>query len=175
MILYLLPFITAFTSWLAVWSAYMMLVSRSGKKKIVEAAGSFISMELSTIVDAKTINDPAIFKQLSPTIEKHLDDFLKIKLQQKLPVVATFMGESTLAKIKQGMMEEIEILLPEVIAQYAGTIRQSDNILEQISKKLNAIFDETSAITSYTHKIALITALQSFIIGIVISIILFLK
>jgi hypothetical protein len=153
----------------------MLISSRSGKQKIVEVAASYINQELGSVLSNNMLNSPATFQQLSPTIEKHLDNFLKVKLQRKLPVIATFMGDSTLAKIKEGMMEEIEILLPEVIAQYAGTIQQNDNIQTRINHKLSSIFDKSSAVSSYTHKIALIVSLQSFVIGVVISMILFLK
>ena len=192
--LYLLPFITAFTSWLGVWVMSRMIcypirpfhvlgfkvhgLVPSKKNEIIAAITQFVSTELADTARGDTFNDPALFQQLSPTVEKHLDTFLKVKLQETLPMVATFMGDSTLAKIKQGMLTEIEMLLPEIITQY-GQALGTQHLVPHISRKLNDNFDQiTIQLAGFSsqavRKKALFPAAIGFITGCLISFVAYL-
>jgi uncharacterized membrane protein YheB (UPF0754 family) len=100
--------------------------------------GSLVANELLHFDEiAKQLKDPSQLKKLSPVIEEHLDVFLKVKLKEKMPIIATFVGDSTLLKIKEGMMEEIEALLPRIINQYTDDLSQKIDIERIVTEKVS--------------------------------------
>lgn len=107
------------------------------QKLVMHIAGS-----LGELIDvdsiSKYLTDPEKLKQLTPGIEAHLDQFLEVKLQEKLPVIATFVGPSTLGKIKEAMVEEIDLLLPQVISQYADSLLKNMDMSNMLVEKLQS-------------------------------------
>lgn len=95
--------------------------------------------------------------ELNPIIEQHIDTFLLVKLKEKLPVIATFVGESTMKKLKAGMMEEIELLLPEVIDRYISSLAQSPEIKTKIADVVNNYPDDRLA----EHLIPVVTGMRN--------------
>jgi uncharacterized membrane protein YheB (UPF0754 family) len=86
------------------------------------------------------ISSNANIDQVRPMIAAHIDNFLQVKLQEKIPAVAMFVSGSTLEKLKAGMLEEIDALLPKVMQTY----------MEQVSQKT----DFTTLFTSYVTSIS---------------------
>ena len=171
MFLYLIPFICAFAGWLIMQIAVGWFFSPARSKKLVmHIAGS-----LGGIIDMETIGSqltaPEKLKQLTPAIEAHLDQFLEVKLQEKLPVIATFVGPSTLSKIKEAMIEEIDILLPQLISQYTASAANELDVVKIISEKINRSDNIdliiASAIRPQIKLIGVIGALVGFVSGII--------
>lgn len=151
---WLQPFIAAFTGWFTIWIAiYMLFHPRNPKrflgitvqgifpkrqKLIAEKLGRTIAKELMDFSEiALLLNDPEQLKKLTPAIEKHLDIFLEVKLKEKIPVISMFVGASTLSKIKEGMLEEIELLLPELINQYTDSVIRKIDIEKMVTDKVS--------------------------------------
>ena len=65
------------------------------------------------------------------TIEAHIDDFLRNKLKDEMPVISMFIGDKTIGNLKTMFMKEIETLLPIVMKQYAANLK-TELDLEQI-------------------------------------------
>lgn len=152
--LFLLPIISAFIGWFTNWIAVKMLFHPKDPVKILGITfhgifpkrqqqfaiklGSLVANELLHFDEiAKQLKDPSQLKKLSPVIEEHLDVFLKVKLKEKMPIIATFVGDSTLLKIKEGMMEEIEALLPRIINQYTDDLSQKIDIERIVTEKVS--------------------------------------
>jgi uncharacterized membrane protein YheB (UPF0754 family) len=155
MLIYLLPFISAFIGWFTNWIAIKMLFHPKEPKRILgftfqgifpkrqqqfaQKLGTLVATELlhfDTI--AAQLKDPAHLKNLAPTIEAHLDNFLEVKLKEKLPVISMFVGDSTMSKIKEGMLEEIELLLPQIIEKYTGSLSEKIDIQRMVTDKVAA-------------------------------------
>lgn len=151
---WLQPFIAAFTGWFTTWIAiYMLFHPREPKrflgitvqgifpkrqKQVAAKLGSMVAKELIHFDEiARLLKDPQKLKDLNPTISKHLDNFLEVKLKEKLPVISMFLGESTIGKVKEGMMEEIESLLPELIQQYTDSLGSSIDIERMVTEKVS--------------------------------------
>jgi uncharacterized membrane protein YheB (UPF0754 family) len=47
-----------------------------------------------------------------------------------------FVGESTMQKIKEGMMEEIALLLPEIISRYTDSLSKKVDIEKIVTEKV---------------------------------------
>ena len=188
--LYLLPIISAFIGWFTNWIAVKMLFHPKNPVKILgitfqgifpkrqqqfaSKLGALVANELLHFDEiAVQLKDPTQLKALNPAIEEHLDVFLKIKLKEKLPVIATFIGEGTMHKIKEGMMEEIELLLPRIIGQYTENLSQKIDIERTVTEKVSKfssdkLEDTLVAIMSKEFRfVEIIGGVLGFIIGLV--------
>lgn len=93
----------------------------------------------------------ANIEDIQPLIEEHLDHFLEVKLIKEMPVVGMFVGDKTIAQLKQLFMQELELLFPEVMNRYLNTLTAKlatekfslesirSLILPVLSKELNNI------------------------------------
>jgi uncharacterized membrane protein YheB (UPF0754 family) len=177
MSIYIIPALTI----IAAWSAVSIPLYFLFRPKQLQSLWSSMSTEMGQIilkevntgdVASKMIN-PTILSELTPAIETHIDQFLRVKLLEKMPFLATFLGESTLVKLKTGMMEEIELLLPEVMEQYINKSSSSFSPSTLISEKLNKIsIDQVenaikSAIGSKIHTAKCMAVCIGLIIGLI--------
>lgn len=188
--LYLIPFISAFIGWFTNWIAIKMLFHPKNPVKIlgVTIQGIFpkrqqqFAQKLGTLVATELINfndiavklkDPKQLESVTPVIEGHIDTFLRVKLQEKLPVVSMFIGDNTIGKLKDGMMEEINSLLPEVISKYADNIGQKVDVEKMVTEKVanfssDKLEEILTAIMSKEFRfVEIIGGVLGFIIGIV--------
>lgn len=153
MILYLIPIISAFIGWFTNYIAIKMLfhpkkpvnilgfkvqgIFPKRQQQFAQKLGVLVATELIHFDEiAGQLKDPEQLKALNPVIEKHIDDFLKIRLKEKLPVISMFVGDNTLGKIKEGIMEEIESLLPELITRYTDSLSQKINVEKMVTEKV---------------------------------------
>ncbi len=187
---WLQPLIAAFTGWFTTWIAIKMLfhprkpirfmgITLQGifpkrQNQVADKIGNMVAMELIHFDDiASRINDPEELQKLTPVIEKHLDDFLKVKLKEKLPVIAMFVTGSTLDKIKEGMLEEINILLPDLISRYTDSLSQKIDIKKMVTQKVaNFSSDKLEQILESVMKkefafLEIIGGVLGFIIGLI--------
>jgi uncharacterized membrane protein YheB (UPF0754 family) len=174
MTIYLIPFIAAFIGWLANWLFIRIAFQNISKRKNEFAAklGSIVANELVNLDSiAAQLKEPGKLESIKPTIEAHIDTFLKVKLLEKMPFLSTFIGESTLAKLKAGMMEEIEALLPIIISQYAESLITQVNVEQIVSNKIKNLPEGTieGMLQSGLHKelgmLKMWGALSGFVIG----------
>ena len=155
MAIYLIPFISAFIGWFTNWIAIKMLfhpkkqvnilglkfqgIFPKGQQQFAEKLGTLVANELIHFDEiAAKLKDPEQLKELNPTIEAHIDTFLRVKLKEKIPVVAMFIGDNTITKLKDGMMEEINVLLPEVIDRYTQGLSAKIDIQKMVTEKVAA-------------------------------------
>lgn len=173
--IYIQPLIGAITGGLAVWVAIQVGIKSilpKRRKQITAELSAFIADELGTDDIAEKLQDPQQLATLRPYIESHVDNFLLVKLKEKIPFIDTFIGESTFLKLKEGLMEEIDLLLPEVIGQYVGKMSAQMNPQQIISKKIEKISEEKFEILSNKlirelKPLWLIGALTGLLIGII--------
>lgn len=153
MLIYLIPFISAFIGYFTNWIAIKMLfhpkepiyilsikiqgIFPKRQEQFAKKLGVVVANELLHFDEiAEKLKDPEQLKSLTPTIEQHLDEFLEVRLKEKIPVIAMFVTGKTLDKIKDGMMEEIEMLLPDIITQYSDSLGEKINIEQMVTDKV---------------------------------------
>ena len=187
---WLQPFIAAFTGWFTTWIAIFMLfhprkpinflgikiqgIFPKRQRQVAEKLGVMVASELIHFDEiAEQLKNPDMLSGLTPTIEKHLDNFLQVKLKEKMPVISMFVGTGTLDKIKEGMLEEIEILLPEIINQYTNSLSSKIDIEKMVTEKVsNFSSDKLEQILLSVMKkefrvIELIGCVLGFVIGLI--------
>ncbi|MDR3681759.1 MAG: DUF445 family protein [Flavipsychrobacter sp.] len=187
---YLQPFVAAFTGWFTTWIAiYMLFHPREPKrffgitiqgifpkrqKQFAAKLGAVVANELLHFNDiAALIKDPDQLADLKPGIEAHVDTFLHVKLKEKLPVISMFVGEGMLNKIKEGLMEEIDLLLPEIISKYTNNLTQKVDIEKMVTERVSNFSSDKleeilAAVMSKEFRfVELIGGVLGFVIGLI--------
>jgi uncharacterized membrane protein YheB (UPF0754 family) len=153
--IWLTPFISAFIGWFTTWLAFKMLfypkkpinilglkvqgIFPKGRGQFAEKMGALISKELISFDDIRAkINNPALLEKAMPHIEERMDNFLKTKLNEHLPLVSMFIGKDTLANIKQGISTEIKNSLPALIDKLSNEMEAELDIAKIVTDKVNA-------------------------------------
>jgi uncharacterized membrane protein YheB (UPF0754 family) len=189
-IIFLLPIISAFIGWFTNWVAIKMLfhpkdpkrffgltiqgIFPKGQKQFAQKLGILVATELLHFDEiAKRIADPSQLKEVRPYIEQHIDHFLEHKLKEKLPVVSMFIGAGTLGQIKEGLLEEIDAMLPELMTQYTEKLKTKIDIEKMVTEKVaNFSSDKLEEILVSIMKkefrfVEIIGAVLGFLIGLI--------
>jgi uncharacterized membrane protein YheB (UPF0754 family) len=188
--LLLIPVISAFIGWFTNWIAIKMLFHPRQPKRILgmtfqgifpkrqqqfaEKLGKLVSDEFLSFSDIEEkISNPENLKKVMPVIETHIDDFLRNRLSEEMPVISMFIGDKTITKLKSSFMTEIETLFPKVMRQYAANLK-TELDLEQIviqkvagfsSDKLEEVLFQI--MSKEFRFVEIIGAVIGFIIGVV--------
>ncbi len=153
--LLLIPLISAFIGWFTNWIAIKMLFHPREPKKILGITfhgifpkrqktlavklGKLISDEfLSFNQIEQKISNPENLKQILPMVDAHIDNFLRKKLPEEMPVISMFIGDKTINKMKSVFMVEIEELFPEIMKQYAGNLKKELDFEDIVYTKVSA-------------------------------------
>ena len=139
--LFLIPLISAFIGWFTNWIAIKMLFHPREPKNILgitfhgifpkrqkmfaEKLGRLVSQELISFDDiSHKFTDSRNIDQMIPFVEGHIDNFLKVRLKEVMPMISMFIGEKTIAQLKGIFMEELRVLFPLMMEKYASGLRE---------------------------------------------------
>ncbi len=151
--LILIPLISAFIGWVTNWVAIKMLFHPRQPKKIIgvtfhgifpkrqqqfaEKLGKLVSAEFLSFDDIEEkISNPENLKKVMPMIETHVDEFLRNRLKDEMPVISMFIGDKTITNLKTMFMKEIESLFPQVMKQYAANLKNELDLEQIVIKKV---------------------------------------
>lgn len=188
--LILIPLISAFIGWVTNWVAIKMLFHPREPKKILgitfhgifpkrqqqfaEKLGKLVSAEFLSFDDIEQkISNPENLKKVMPMIEKHVDEFLRNRLKDEMPVISMFIGDKTITNLKTMFMKEIESLFPQVMKQYAANLKTELDLEQIVIKKVagfssDKLEEVLNQIMSKEFRfVEIIGAVIGFIIGIV--------
>lgn len=145
---FLIPVISALIGWFTNWIAIKMLFHPREPKRILgitfhgifpkrqqqfaEKLGRLVSQELLSFQDiASKITDQKNVDQLLPLVDAHIDQFLRVKLKESMPMISMFIGDKTIGQLKAVFVEELKELFPTLMTQYVNRL-QHDLDLERI-------------------------------------------
>jgi uncharacterized membrane protein YheB (UPF0754 family) len=154
--LLLLPVISAFIGWFTNWVAIKMLfhpqkpvkflgitvqgVFPKNQAKFAQNLGRMVSNELLSFADIEAkITNPANLQKVMPLVETHIDEFLRKKLAESMPVISMFIGDKTIEQLKTVFMAELQTLFPQLLGNYMKQL-QTDLDLEKIVTEKVAAF-----------------------------------
>lgn len=189
-IIILVPVISAFIGWVTNWVAIKMLFHPREPKKILgftfqgifpkrqkqfaEKLGKLVSDEFLSFGDIEEkISSPENLKKIMPLIESHVDEFLRNRLSNEMPLLSMFVGDKTINKLKAAFMIEIESLFPQVMRQYAGNLKTELDLEHIVIQKVSAFSSDKLEETLYQimsrefRFVEIIGAVIGFIIGVV--------
>jgi uncharacterized membrane protein YheB (UPF0754 family) len=185
----LIPIISAFIGWITNWVAIKMLfhprkpryflgirfqgIFPKRQQQFADKLGKTVSRQFLSYADIQTqISDPSNLSKIMPLIENHIDEFLRVKLAQEIPMVGMFIGDKTVALLKQALMKEIETLFPIVMKQYAVNLKDELDIEQIVTKKVAAFSSDKLEELLYEimskefRFVEIIGAVIGFIIGV---------
>lgn len=165
-IIIFVPLISAFIGWVTNWVAIKMLFHPREPKKILGFTfhgifpkrqkqfalklGNLVSSEFLSFDDIESkISNPENLKKIMPFIEEHIDDFLKNKLSEEMPVISMFIGDKTIHKLKSALMKEIETLFPEIMRKYAGNLKTELDLEQIVIQKVSSFSSDKLEDTLY--------------------------
>lgn len=189
-VIILVPVISAFIGWVTNWVAIKMLFHPREPKKILGITfqgifpkrqtqfaaklGKLVSDEFLSFGDIEEkISNPENLKKIMPLIETHIDEFLRKRLSDEMPVISMFIGDKTINKLKAAFMKEIETLFPQVMRQYAGNLKTELDLEHIVVQKVSAFSSDKLEETLYQimskefRFVEIIGAVIGFIIGVV--------
>lgn len=73
---------------------------------------------------------------LYPKIEQHLDNLLRNKIQDKVPMLAMLLGDKTIDKIKSSIMEELQVALPKLVMQLGTNVKMNTQMESLVRSKI---------------------------------------
>jgi len=185
-----LPFVSALIGWVTNFVAVKMLfhprvplnlgfmkvqgVFPKRKDKLAERLGKIVGQELFNISDIKENllhdeNKQAIIS----VIEVRIDKFLREKLKEAVPMIAMFISDDLIEKIKATLMAEFENSLPEIMDTFSQKLEEKVDIEEIVKDKVNnfsmeKLEDIMFSIMKKEFKfIELVGAILGFLIGMV--------
>ena len=152
---FLIPIISAFIGWFTNWIAIKMLFHPKEPKRILgitfhgifpkrqkifaEKLGKMISAEFLSFEDIEQkITNPQNLQKLMPTVESHVDNFLRNKLSDEMPFLSLFIGDKTIRSLKKIFMQELEILFPQLMKSYAGHLQEELDLEKIVTEKVSA-------------------------------------
>lgn len=125
-LLLLLP-LSAGAGWLIHLAAANYFLNRylpRQDEKLAKAAGRWAGAAMSQGLDIEArISDPRLIEKAMPAIEKHIDEFLNIKLKEEIPMLAMFIGNKTTDKIKEVFINQLKQLFPQVMLQITDGVK----------------------------------------------------
>ncbi len=112
----------------------------AAKDKMAFSAGKAIQEAISRPGFLEDAADSKNFMAgIRPDMEAHVDHFIKVKLDEHFPLLAKFMGEKTLGKLKEAFLGEVETLLPDLIKKHGSNLLGKIASAEMIGEKISAI------------------------------------
>lgn len=185
--IYLLPVIAALIGWVTNYLAIKMLFHPKKPVKIIfftiqgifpkrqdaiaERLGKVVAEQLFSAEDVKkTLLNDSNLATVSETIDTKIEEFLRVKLPQSMPMLAMFINDQTVAAIKTPMVKEIEATIPEILEKFQQNL-DNDKIKETVKEKVKAFSSDKleellfSILKKEFKFIELIGAILGFIIG----------
>ncbi|BFG69380.1 DUF445 family protein [Sediminibacterium sp. KACHI17] len=187
-ILFLIPVISAFIGWFTNWIAIKMLFHPKEPKKILgitiqgifpkrqqqfaEKLGKLVSQELLSFADIEQkLIHPDNIQKLMPVVEQHIEQFLRQKLAEEMPVISMFIGENTIKQLKGVFMKELETLFPVIMQRYMGHLQQELDLEKIVIQKVASFSSDKledilqSILSKEFRFVELVGAVLGFIIG----------
>jgi uncharacterized membrane protein YheB (UPF0754 family) len=190
MLIYLIPLISAFIGWITNLIAIKMLfhprqpvhlgfytlqgIFPKRQRQFAEKLGKLVADELLSFEDiAQKLTDPQKIKAIMPDIASRIEDFLRWKLPDTMPVLSMFIGDNMIEKIKKVFVGEMEELLPQLIKKYVESHRSELDLEKIVTDKVSAFSsDKLEEILYQIMKkefrfVEIIGGVLGFIIGII--------
>ena len=109
------------------------------QKTLATNLGKLISDEFLSFNEIEQkISNPENLKQILPMVDAHIDNFLRRKLPDEMPVISMFIGDKTIDKLKSVFMTELETLFPKMMKDYAANLRTELDLEQIVTDKVKA-------------------------------------
>lgn len=167
-LLIIIPIISAFIGWVSNWLLIKLLfhpqkpvrlpgftiqgIYPKRQKQLAAQLSALVSRELLSLTDLEAkIASPDSFNKIKPTVEEHVDDFLRNKLKEAFPMIGMLIGDRTINTLKEIFMKELETLFPVIMKGYIQNLQKDLDLEKLISDKIMAFTPKTLETTLYQN------------------------
>ncbi|MES2776902.1 MAG: DUF445 family protein [Bacteroidota bacterium] len=188
--IYSIPFISALIHWVTIWMALKMLFHPKLPKKflgmtfhgvfpkkqeqIAENLGKIVGQELLSFKDIEEkITGSKNLENIYPEIEKNIDEFLKVRLKESMPVIGMFIGDKTVNQLKEVFMAELKNMLPGLLKNYVNNLKNELDLEKIVVEKIKGFSSDkleemlNKILTKEFRFVEVIGAILGFLIGVV--------
>jgi len=158
-LLIIIPFISAFIGWAGNWLLIKGLfhpqkpvrlpgftlqgIYPKRQKQLAAQLSALVSRELLSFTELEAkITSPGNFNKIKPTVEEHVDDFLRNKLKEAFPMIGMLIGDKTISTLKGIFMNELETLFPVIMKAYMQNLQNDLDLEKLISDKITSFSPE---------------------------------
>lgn len=100
-------------------------------------AGLYASENLLNIQQLKAnLLAPEKLSQINELLDDKVDDFLRNKLKDKIPVFGMFITEGMITKMKETLMDELDEMIPDLIGYFADDLQKKYDVSKMMDEKL---------------------------------------
>jgi len=152
----LLPLIAGLIGWFTNYVAVTMLFRPRNPTKILgitiqgifpkrqkflaERFGKLVAEQLLSSQDIKSrLLSGESINSVMQMIEEKIENYLEDVFPEKYPITSIFFGSKRKSQIKQDLMEEVHVAVPELLENYAGRIDSEINIEEMVRQKVEEL------------------------------------
>ena len=145
--------LSTFTGWVTTWIAIKMLfhprrpfkilgftvqgIFPKNQRLIAEKLGQVVGKELLSFDEIEQkVTNPENIEKLKPEIEKHVDHFLRNKIQEVFPMLAMMIGEKTILQLKEALLTELETLFPTLMKSYMTKLEKDLDLEKIVTEKV---------------------------------------
>lgn len=154
--IYLTPLMTGLIGWFTNWVAVKMLfkpvnpinfglfkiqgIFPKRQDKLAASIGKMVAEELLTSHDIREkVLHPDNIDGLISFVEERIDYYLQYDFPIKYPITSMFFGKRSRDKIKQDLLQEIDVMAPEVITRVMADLDKTLKVEEMIAHKVAAL------------------------------------
>jgi hypothetical protein len=116
--LWLIPILTGCLGWFLIWlfvKSFFFPIDGIQFGKFTWKAPVYHLLEKLPLESFVADASQHSFEAVAPFIDKQLEDFFRNKLGAKMPMIAMFIGDKTIAQLKSIFMEELQSLFPQLM------------------------------------------------------------
>lgn len=186
----LIPAISAFIGWFTNWVAIKMLfhprlpyrflgltiqgIFPRRQAQFAAKLGKLVSEELLSFKDLETkIASPANLQKVMPLVAEQIEQFLRVKLPAKEPMLAMFLSDKLIAQFKEIFMQELEELFPRLMGQYMGSLQEQLDLEKIVTDKVSGFSSDKleqillSIMSKEFRFVEILGGILGFLIGLV--------
>jgi uncharacterized membrane protein YheB (UPF0754 family) len=109
------------------------------QKALAEKLGQLVARELFSMEDIrKQLQSEEFIAHATKTIEAKLDEFLQTYLMETIPIVSTFLGSDTVAKVKHALVECLAKAVPELGEMFMSHLEKNMDVETVVREKVEA-------------------------------------
>jgi hypothetical protein len=152
MIFYFFPLLAAALGWLLALLMLRLFLSprlksrftlksqiRIWKPELAEVAGACVEKQMSPARLMESLSGPALGQAVQSELESKVSSFIKERLPEKWPMLGMFLNADTLEKIRAGLMEELQEMLPGFLHKLSGTLAANIPARRIVEQKIQAL------------------------------------
>ena len=114
--------------------------------KAVDSTDKYINKISDLIITSVRFEDKlvsaAMLERIMPLADQHMDHFLRVKLNESMPMIGMFIGDKTIIQLKSIFLEELRILFPSVMQNYVAGLKDDVQVNELFALQLKPLLAE---------------------------------